>query len=111
MLDLFHAGRDDLIRLVVAQRDQIADLERRQAALEAQLATQRATIARLTAQWGEALAPGNAEAGDDDGTTTPRTMPGLKPAVPAAPPARRANAASTASPATGWTRPPASSTR
>lgn len=88
MLDLFHASRDDLIRLVVAQRDQIADLERRQAALEAELATQRATVVRLTAQLGEALAALTPPAGDDDGdgAPTPRTMPGLKPAAPPTPP-------------------------
>ncbi|GIW04724.1 MAG: hypothetical protein KatS3mg059_1344 [Thermomicrobiales bacterium] len=88
MLDLLHASRDDLIRLVVVQRDEIADLTRPQAALEAELVTQRATIARLTAQVGEALAaltPVGAAAGDD-GPAPPRTMPGLKPAAPAAPP-------------------------
>lgn len=88
MLDLFGASRDDLIRLVVAQRDQIADLARRQAALETELAVQRATIAQLTAHLGEALAALNPP-GDDtgsDGAVAPRTMPGLKPATPAAPP-------------------------
>jgi transposase len=91
MLDLFGAGRDDLIRLVVAQRDQIADLDRRQAALEAELATQRATIARLTVQLGEALAaltPADAENGGEDGPAPPRGMPGLKPAAPVAAPRR-----------------------
>ncbi len=29
MLDLYHASRDDLIKAVLVQRDQIADLERR----------------------------------------------------------------------------------
>ncbi len=88
MLDLFGASRDDLIRLVVAQRDQLADLTRRQAGLEAELAVQRTTIARLTVQLGEALAalspPGDDAGGD--GAVAPRTMPGLKPAAPAAPP-------------------------
>ncbi|HKG26064.1 MAG TPA: hypothetical protein VKB09_10480, partial [Thermomicrobiales bacterium] len=68
MLDLFHASREGLIRLVVAQRDEIADLARRQAALEAELATQRATIAELTRQLGEALAalaPADDAAGGD----------------------------------------------
>jgi transposase len=88
MLDLLHASRDDLIRLIVAHRDHIADLERRQAALEAELATQRATIARLTAQLGEALAaltPADDPPGDE-GAATSRPMPGLKPAAPAPPP-------------------------
>jgi transposase len=89
MLDLFHASRDDLMRLILAQRDQIADLERRQAALEAELATQRATIARLTTQLGEAMAA--LAPGDDPpaagSPASPRTMPGLKPGT-AAPPRR-----------------------
>jgi hypothetical protein len=91
MLDLFHASREDLIRLVVAQRDEIADLARRQAALEAELATQRATIAELTRQLGEALAalaPDDDAAGDD-GAATARTMPGLKPTAPVPPPRGR----------------------
>jgi hypothetical protein len=84
MLDLFHASRDDLIRLVVAQREALAERDRRLVVLEAEVATQRAVIARLTAHLGEALAPGDVEPGDDD-PPTPRTMPGLKPAVPPVP--------------------------
>jgi transposase len=85
MLDLFGASRDDLIRLVVAQREQIADLARRRAALEAELAVQRTTIARLTARLGEVLAVLDPPGDDADGAgaAVPRTMPGLKPAAPA----------------------------
>jgi transposase len=91
MLDLFGASRDDLIRLVVAQREALADRDRRLAALEADLATQRAAIARLTAQLGEALAALDPPDADGDGaaaTTAPRGMPGLKPAAPPTPPRR-----------------------
>src|SRR4051794_25996241 len=91
MLDLFGAGRDDLVRLVVAQREALADRDRRLEALEAELATRGATIAGLTAQLGEALAaldPPDLDADGAGGTATPRAMPGLKPAAPAAPPRR-----------------------
>jgi transposase len=91
MLDLFRASRDDLIRLVVAQREAIADLERRQGALEAELTTQRATIAHLSVRLGEALAalaPADEDADGQDGPAPPRGMPGLKPAASPAPPRR-----------------------
>jgi transposase len=91
MLDLFRASRDDLIRLVVAQREALADGERRLATLEAEVASLRATIARLTVRLGEALVavdPPDGDAGGADGAATPRAMPGLKPAAPPAPPRR-----------------------
>ena len=89
MLDLYRAGREELIKLVVAQREALADQARRVAELEAEVATQRATIAQVTARLGEvlaALAPaaeGPAEGGD--GPAAARGMPGLKPAAPPAP--------------------------
>jgi hypothetical protein len=88
MLDLFGASRDDLIRLVVAQCEALADRDRRLAALEAELATQRVAIARLTAQLGEALAaldPPDEDADGAGGALAPRSMPGLKPAAPPTP--------------------------
>jgi transposase len=91
MLDLFHASRDDLIRLVVAQREALADGNRRLATLEAEVAGLRTTIARLTERLGEALAaasPSDEDAGGEGGSATPRAMPGLKPAAPPVPPRR-----------------------
>src|SRR6266542_2687025 len=91
MLDLYHASRDDLIEVVVAQREALADRDRRLAELEADLAIQRATIAQLIARvgaLGAALGPAADEsAGDGDGPTA-RGMPGLKPTQPPAPPRR-----------------------
>ncbi|MGH2603625.1 MAG: IS66 family transposase, partial [Dehalococcoidia bacterium] len=98
MLDLYHASRDDLLKLVVTQRETLADRDRRIAALEAELAAQRAAIVRLTERLGEALAtaePGDDATGDDeDGPGRPRGMPGLKPGqpTPKAPRSRRCRA-------------------
>jgi hypothetical protein len=86
MLDLFHAGRDELVKLVLAQREALADRDRRLAEVEAELAAQRATIARLTARLGEALAelaPAEDDpAGDGAGPAAAGRMPGLKPTRP-----------------------------
>lgn len=77
MLDLYHATRDDLIRLILDQRDALADRERDNAALKAELAQQGAAIVQLTAQVGAILAASAPE--DESGRATPRGMPGLKP--------------------------------
>ncbi len=77
MLDLYHATRDDLIRTILAQRDALAERERENVVLKAELAHQRAVIAQLTAQVGALLAAAAPE--DDAGRGTPRGMPGLKP--------------------------------
>jgi transposase len=84
-LDLFGASRDDLIALVLVQRDRIADLERQVARLETELAAQRATIVQLTEQLGALLVAAPAEpAGEDEpGGSAPSGMPGLKPTQPA----------------------------
>jgi transposase len=90
-LDLFRATREDLVELVRAQRDRIADLERQAARLGAELATQRATIAQLTEQLGALLVAAAPEregpTGDDPGGGA-AGMPGLKPTRPPARPAR-----------------------
>lgn len=89
-LDLYRASRDDLIALVVAQREQIRDLERRLAWQAEDLATLRASVADLTARVGDLLAaaeaapPDDPDAGESAGTG-PRGMPGLKPATAARP--------------------------
>jgi len=87
-LDLYRATREDLIRLVLAQREQIADLTRRLAAQEAEAATLRTAVAEVTARVGELLTPAGVGAepgaGDEPGGP-PRGMPGLKPG-PATPP-------------------------
>jgi hypothetical protein len=96
MLDLYGASRDELIRLILAQREALADQARRIAGLEAEAASQRATIAHLTARLGEVLAAaapsGDGPADGADGPGAPRGMPGLKPAEAAGgerPPRRR----------------------
>ncbi len=77
MLDLYHTARDELIRIVVAHRDALADRDRQLAALTAELAATRQSVADLTAQVGALL---TASARDDEPPrATPRGMPGLKP--------------------------------
>ena len=68
-LDLYHASREELIALVLRQREQIADLEQEGARLRAELATQRAEMLRLTERVGALLA--TLEPSDDD-ERTPR---------------------------------------
>jgi transposase len=79
MMDLYHATRDDLIRLIRAQQDVIAEQERRLGALETQLAAAQATIVRLTDHLGTLVG-----SDDEAGGGTPSGMPGLKPTEPAA---------------------------
>jgi transposase len=78
-LDLYRANREDLIALVLRQRERIADVEREQARLRAELEAQRAAVARLQERVGQLLAVLEG-AGGDDPPTRPTTMPGLKPA-------------------------------
>ncbi len=59
MLDLYHASRDDLITLVLAQREALAERDQRVAALEGEVATLLATVAQVTVRVGELLAAGN----------------------------------------------------
>src|SRR4051794_35497980 len=95
-LDLHRASREELIALVLRQREQIVQLEREGAWLHAELATQRAEMARLTERVGVLLAALEGPP-DDDGPPRPATMPGLKPArprraQPGPPPARKRRA-------------------
>ncbi len=82
MIDLKDASHDDLIRLVVAQHETIAQQERTIAELRAVIVTLEATVARLTAQVGTLLATVEAlQRGDEGaGSGRPQGMPGLKPA-------------------------------
>jgi hypothetical protein len=80
-LDLYRASREELITLVLRQREQIADLEREVARLHVEVATQRAEMARLTERVGVLLATLEEPPGDD-GPLRPTTMPGVKPAGP-----------------------------
>jgi transposase len=82
MLDLYHATRDDLIALIVAQREALADRDRRIDALETEAAAQRVAVAQLAARVGELLAPVDPDDAADGGAGSavgPRGMPGLKP--------------------------------
>lgn len=87
-LDLYRASRDDLIGLVLAQRERIADVERQLRWQADELATLRAAVADLTARVGEALAAATPAAPPEDpdgaGAAMPRGMPGLKPGSPPA---------------------------
>ncbi|HEX5871347.1 MAG TPA: IS66 family transposase [Longimicrobium sp.] len=78
-LDLYRASREELIALVLDQREQIADLEREHARLRAELAAQQAALTALQERVGALLAmldPPDGAAGSVRSTT----MPGLKPA-------------------------------
>jgi transposase len=75
MLDLYHATRDELIRIILDLRTTIADQERQLAAVTADQADLRAVLATVTAQLGTTTAPD----GDDAPPGTPKGMPGLKP--------------------------------
>ena len=75
MLDLYHATRDELIRIIRDQGETIADQERMIAALRDEQAAIRQTVQALTAQLG-AVAGDDA---DDGAPGAPKGMPGLKP--------------------------------
>jgi transposase len=93
-LDLYHASRDELIDLVLAQRDRLADQEHLIARQQAEVADLRATIGQVTRQVGElraALAAASGpDAGEPPGPPRPHGMPGLKPGPAPARPARPA---------------------
>lgn len=91
-LDLYRASREKLLRLVVRQREQIADLEQRLARQEADLATLQATISQLSERVGVLLAASDLPPADEP-AGHPQGMPGLKPPArritPTAPPPPR----------------------
>jgi uncharacterized coiled-coil protein SlyX len=75
-LDLYHATRDDLIRIILDQRETIADQERRIAAQARELDALRAMVAQLTTQIG--ALQGQRPQDDAPPRGTPQGMPGLK---------------------------------
>ncbi len=76
MLDLYHATRDDLIRIILEQRDALADQDRQLAALIAEQAEVGRVITHLTAQVGALQDQRPPTAAAPPGT--PKGMPGLK---------------------------------
>jgi len=76
MLDLYHATRDDLIRIILEQRDALAGRDRQITALIGAQTATRQLVTDLTAQVGKVLAA-SARHGEPPGGT-PRGMPGLK---------------------------------
>ncbi len=80
MLDLYHATRDDLIRIILDLRDTLADRERQIAALTGEQAEVRRVITQLMAQVG---ALEDQRPRDDPPRGTPKGMPGLKATEPA----------------------------
>ena len=79
-LDLYDASREELIALVLRQREQNADQEQEIARLRAELATQQAVISELSERVGVLLAALDPPAGAAP-SPRPTTMPGLKPAA------------------------------
>ena len=71
-MDLFHADRDELLRIIRLQQETIAEHARLTARLEQEVADLRQTVATLTAQLG-----GGSERGSG-ATGLPKGMPGLK---------------------------------
>lgn len=87
MLDLYHATRDDLIRLLLAERDARQELEARLARQAEELSQVRHAVTLLTEQLGVVVAENTAwraAVGEDPPTppaATPRRMPGHKDAA------------------------------
>jgi hypothetical protein len=77
--ELVRASREELIALIVTQREEIAALRREHARQAATIATLDGLVAQLTARLGEVLAM-LAPADGDEPDAHPTTMPGLKPA-------------------------------
>ncbi len=71
MIDLHSASWEDLIRLVIAQHETIAQQERTIAELRGVIATLEATVAQLTHRVGELLAAVDAARDDAAGTGRP----------------------------------------
>ena len=77
-LDLYRASREELIALVLRQRERIADLEREQTRVRGELATQQAAIVALQERVGALVAALDPPDGGA-APARPTAMPGLKP--------------------------------
>ncbi len=90
-MDLFHADRDALLRIIRLQQETMAEQARVIARLEQEVAAVRQTVATLTAELGEGSERGSGSVG------SPKGMPGLKaaqaPDRPAGPRKRRVSGA------------------
>jgi len=80
MLHLYHATRDELIRIILKQRDALADRDRQITALIGEQTGTRQLVTDLTAQVGKVLAASARH--DEPPGGTPWGMPGLKPTEP-----------------------------
>ena len=90
-LDVYRASREELIAVIMRQREQIADLEQQLGRQDAELATLRIAVSQLHDRVGVLLAALD-PATSDDPPVRPSGMPGLKPTrrdAPAAPPPPR----------------------
>jgi transposase len=79
-LDLYGASREDLLALILRQRERLADQDREIARLRAEVATQQAAMVEMQDRVGVLLAALDAP-DDGAGSSRPTTMPGLKPAT------------------------------
>lgn len=79
LLDLYGASREELIALLLHEREQTAQLRQRLARQAAELVAQQVAIAQLNERVGTLLAASDWPDGDDP-PVRPTTMPGLKPA-------------------------------
>ncbi|MGI8404232.1 MAG: hypothetical protein ACR2OE_05615 [Thermomicrobiales bacterium] len=77
MRDLEHATRDELIRIILDQRDMLAEQERRLAALTEELVELRQLFAQVSAHLGAARRDSASD--DPPSASRPKGMPGLKP--------------------------------
>lgn len=89
MLDLYHATRDDLIRMLLDQHDQLADRDRQLAQQARDIAELREAVVQLTERIGTLTMTPAADA-PSAGAGSARSMPGLKPTqAPDRPPRAR----------------------
>lgn len=78
MLDLYHATRDDLIRIILDQQDQLADQDRLRARQAAEIAELRQAVATLTERIGTLTGAGD-DPEQEHGPGGRSRMPGHKP--------------------------------
>lgn len=79
MIDLYHATRDELIRLYLAERDVRQELEARVARQDQEIAQLRQAVALLTEQLGQLTRTIAETPPDDHPPGAPHGMPGHKP--------------------------------